>query len=399
MASSVSSTRALYIPSTNAFEHTERLERQPKRLRLSDDLFATFQTQSAREDVALEVDHIILDYTAGQAIKACLASRNNHSSATSLSACLSMVNSFLPIFKARHPSYTADPELKFRIKLLKLVTLFTQRFTRNPATPQEAALDALRESNKKRALEWIQRTEDVPSSRLSVEIFDDFFPRPSQELESNRSHVLQELDIPAEDRDSEEPFYGTSSCIPLLDILPLFMEVSASRNAMNASNLSEEGMHMAAEFMLQACLEQYLIVGAEGSDAIDMAFSWGYSSNTGNEEQAETEMNDMFEDEEYAKEVVGWSEIKMSYLEALLPPDHGDANVSTNEFFLEKVAAKFPIDKFESSILEYLEALSKSISEPVLLQLESGKLDGMTEQETQDFISGCGVDVARLFQG
>ena len=399
MASSVSSMRQLHSPSTNAFQHTEHAERQPKRLRLSEDLFAAVQTQSAREDVALEVDHMILDYAADQAIKACLASRNHHSPATSLSACLSTVNALLPIFKARHPTYTADPELKFRIKLLKVVTLFTQRFTRNPAAPQETALSALRETDKKRAVEWIQSTADVPSSRFSVEFFDDYFPRPSHELETNRAHVLHELHIPAEDRDSEEPFYGTSSCVSLLDILSLFMEMSALRNAMNASNFSEQGMHMAAEFMLQACLEQYLIVGAEGSDAVDMAFSWGYSGNAGNKRPPEIEIYDMFEDEEYAEEVVSWSGIKMSYLEELLPPDHVSADASSDGCSLENIAAKFPIDKFESSILGYLGALSRSVSEPVLLQLESGKLDGMTEQETQDFVSGCGVDIARLFQG
>lgn len=370
--------------------------RPPKRARLTEDAFAAIQTQSARTDVALEVDHMILDYISYQATTACLASRSDtSSSATSLSDSLSMANAFLPIFKARYPTYQADAELKFRIKLLKLVTLFTQRLTRNPATPPDSSLEALRELNQRRAFGWIQDTGEIPSSTFSGRFLEQQLPRPSQELEANRARVLRELGVPAEDRVCEEPFYGTISCVSLLDVLSLFMEVLAARNAMSASNLSERGMHLASELMLQACLEQYLIVGAEGSDVVDLAFSWGYNSSASDDKQSSSEVNDMFEDEEYAEEVKGWSAIKQSYLELLVPREgyNGSTDLASH---LHPITTNYPISPFEQSILEFLQALCNSISKPVLLQLECGNLDGMTEQETQDFLAGCGVDIMNL---
>jgi hypothetical protein len=318
-----------------------------------------------------------------------------------------MSNAFLSIFKARHPSYKADPELKFRIKLLKLVILFTQRLTLNPTTPSETSLESLRGSNLERAWNWIRDASNAPSANFSVEGFDDQLPIPAQELERNRVLVLQELDIPAEDEENEEAFYGTSSCVSLLDIMPLFMEVSAARNAMNASNLSERWMDLAAELMLQACLEQYLVVGAQGTDAINTAFAWGYESEANANAHHSIAINDMFEDEEYTTEVEGWSHIKRSYLERLFPSKETlIANGSTDnssmarrvDSHLETVVAEFPIAVFETSILDFLDALSKSIPKPLLVQLESGRLDGMDEVETQRFLKDCGVSMESPFE-
>lgn len=410
MGSANAFIRETFQPESNGFKHGEHVARHPKRIRLSEDAFAVIQTRCAHEATSLEVDHMVLDYTAYNTIIACLASRNleqQSRSSKSLSASLSMSNAFLPIFKARHSSYKADPELKFRIKLLKLVTLFTQRLTYNPTTPSEPSLESLRGSNLHRAWNWIGDPSNAPSSSFSGQGLDDQLPIPAEGLERNRGLVLQELNIPAEDEENENPFYGTSSCVSLLDILPLFIEVSAARNAMNASNLSERWMDLASEFMLQACLEQYLVVGARGTDVIDEAFAWGYESDPQADVQHSIDINDMFEDEEYATEVDGWSHIKRFYLEQLcLPKESLTANGSSENgdiagrivAHLEIVAAKFPIATFEASILAFLDALSKTTPKPLLVQLESGKMDGMNEQETQDFLTDCGVNMARSFQ-
>ena len=393
---------------TNGNEHHDTTGRRSKRPRLAEDAFAAIQIRSVHEDTSLEVDHMILDYIAYHAIKACLASRlpeQQSHSAESLSACLSMSEAFLSIFKARHPTYKADPELKFRIKLLKLVTLFIQRLTFNPTTPSETSLEVLRESNGERAWNWIGDVANAPSSIFNNDAFDVQFPLLAEEYQRNRAHVLHQLDIPAEDDETEDAFYGTHDCISLLDILPIFIEVSAARNAMSASNLSERWMHLASNFMLQASLEQYLVVGAQGVDAIDEAFSWGYRTESDVEVQQNADINEMFEDEDGHVEVEGWSAIKASYLNRLFPPGavqvhssiEGDRVESDLVAHLETVAAAFSITEFEMSILEFLEALSKSIREPVLAQLESGKLDGMTEEETQGFLANCGINMARLF--
>lgn len=390
-------------------EHNDTTARRSKRPRLAEDALVAIQIRSAHEDTSLEADHMILDYTAHHTIKACLANRDpiqQSRSVGSLSACLSMSEAFLSIFKARHPAYTADPNLTFRIKLLKLATLFTQRLTRNPTTPSETSLELLRKSNGERAWKWIGDSADAPSSIFSSDGFNVQLPLLAEEYERNRAHVLQQLDVPAEDGDTEDAFYGTNCCLSLLDVLPLFIEVSAARNAMSKSNLSERWMHLASNFMLQASLEQYLVVGSSGLDVIDEAFSWGYQTESDAEVQQDAEINEMFEDEDENIEVEGWSAIKTSYLKRLVPPGTMQVNSSSEGDraeadlipHLETVAAAFSIIGFEQSVLEFLSALSKSIPEPVLVQLESGKLDGMTEEETQGFLAACGINMARLFE-
>ena len=393
-------------PLNGTMEHKD-IERPHKRVRLSH-ATAAIETQCAQPDTTLEVDHMILDYTAYQTINACFDSRNlerQSGSSKSLASNLAISDSFLSIFKARHSTYTPDPGLRLRTILLKLTTLLTQRLTRNPTTPSRSTLQELRRANQERARHWIGRRERIPSSSFNTSSFEEDLLISQQELDRNRAHVLHELGVPAEDEDYEDAFYGTSSCVSLLDVLPIFMQVSAARNAMNGSNLTERWMQLAAEFMLQACLEQYLVFGVQGLDAVDEAFAWGYNESADDDRDSgqdvraiaktkTTDINEMFEDEDYAVEVEGWSEIKMSYLGDLLQLE-GEGEIIAH---LETMAAKYPIAIFESTLLQFLEALSKSITEPVLVQLEKGKLDGMTEQQTQHFLADCGVGMAQLFE-
>ena len=404
-------------------EEEQNNTQPPKRVRLSDDAAAAIQMQSAQVDTSLEVDHMVLDYAAYQTIRACLATRDPKQQAnSSLTTSLNMSDAFVSIFRARHPLHKPDVELRFRILLLKFVTLFTQRLTRSPTIPSRPALQMLRADNQERAREWIGSADRIPSSSLDVTQFDASLPLPVQALERNRAHVLHALGVPAEDEDYEDAFYGTAGSISLLDLIPLFMRVSAARNAMNQSNLTGRWMQLASEFMLQACLEQYLVYGAQGLDAVDEAFAWGYKEHSPNDASAEVgdemftcqdnEVESMFEDEDYEMEVEDWNSTRLSYLHQLLPLSIPGEDKAPTEFtsdddssdwtafvaHLESVAKKHSIGAFETSMLSFLSALANSIAKPVIIQLENGRLDGMTEQQTRDFLTGCGGGPARFFE-
>ena len=393
--------------------------RPTKRARLSDEAVASISTQCARADTSLEVDYMILDYVAYQTINACFASRKldqSNGSPYSLSKNLAISGALLSIFRVRYPEHQPDPELRLRILLLRLTTLFTQRLTSNPTTPPRSIIEDLRITNMERARVWMSKSGSRPTSIAhTFDAFDmiDQHQTPSrQELDRNRAHVLHELRIPAEDEDYEDAFYGTSSCIGLLDLLPLFMEVSATRSSMSDSNLTQQWMKLACEFMLQSCLEQYLVFGSPGSSALDEAFAWGYVDQP----QQDVEVNGtggamdissgvdvyaMFEDEDYEIEVDGWKEMRQSYIDELIPMPNYISEDTVGDAFvthLEAAASMHSIAAFESALLKFLEAISKSLPAPVLIQLENGKLDGMTEQETQDFLIECGVSVARFFE-
>ncbi|KAI6842639.1 hypothetical protein KC340_g1587 [Hortaea werneckii] len=393
---------------------------QVKHPRFEDEKLPTAPNGLATQDSTLEVDLLILDYITYQATNACLSSRDlKPSTSFSLPNNLAMSDSLLALFQARHPGHQLDAELHFRLLLLKLTALFAQRLTRNPTTPRTSALEELRQNNQDRAREWIANEERIPSYGYNTSLLDNASAFPSHDiLERNRAHVLHGLNVPAEDEAYEDAHYGTPSCLSLLDLLPLFMEVSAARQAMLAasvpeSELTEQWMQLACSFMLQACLEQYLVVGASGTDAIDEAFAWGLKAK-GREEDANDEINDMFEDPVHETEVQGWANIKRQYLERLLPsatenswresssvpsPPHGaqDGHRLVDLISrLENTATQHPIFQFESDVLGFLHALSESIERPVLVQLEAGQLDGMSTEETTEFIKSCGLSTGKL---
>ena len=394
-------------------------------------------TKTGDDSVALEVDHMILDFLSHQATKAVLASRmSSNMRSPSLENQLAMFDAFLEMFKAKHPSYVPDAELRFRLLLLKFATLYCSRFDRATAVPSRHALHGLRENNTARAMTWIQNADRIPSGKYDLSGFESgpssdqgdieanislqqpdnvgswrneprhkttADARQREYLESRRAYTLKVLKRPAEDKTSQDAFYGTSECISLLDLLPSFMGVIAARNELNNSNLSTCLMELAAQFMLQACLEQYLAFGATGCDAIDEAFAWGFKPThpaKGHKKADSTALNGddsadspneterMFQVEDnHSQEIPDWHDIKASHLAELA---HNDSE--TLREHLEDVAFGYPIADFEETVLQLLAGLAVSSPEPVFSQLEKGNLDGMSSEETQEFLQDCGLD-------
>ncbi|KAK3677262.1 hypothetical protein LTR78_002800 [Recurvomyces mirabilis] len=408
------------MPSLTAKRADIWQESASKRVKLDTTATTALETREVVEETSLEVDIMVLDYLAYQATTACLASRipskQQPTHPLSLHHNLTLTNNLLSHVRARHPTYTFDPDLRFRLMLLQFTTLFTQRLTSNRSTPSQTTLEQLRLANQTRARAWIGTVDRIPSSTHSTTLYDISTSFPTtDDLDRNRAHVLHSLSLPAEGETYEDAHYGTEASLSLLDILPSFMRTSAARCAMSESFLTEISMQMLAEFCLQASLEQYLVFGAEGTDAVDEAFAWGYqeSSPSGGddgsaeEEEHEDEIIDMFTDGRYETEVEGWAEIKTAHISQLFPSNITSA-APRNAFtgagssaelttILETAATKYPITDFETNILSYLEAMAQSIPEPVLVQLERGQLDGMSKAETQEFIQSCGLAVSMLY--
>ncbi|KAK4556398.1 hypothetical protein LTR86_006542 [Recurvomyces mirabilis] len=419
------------MPSLTAKRAEMWQESASKRVKLDTTATTALETREVVEETSLEVDVMMLDYLAYQATAACLASRissKRHSNAPSLHHNLTLTNNLLSHVRARHPTYTFDPDLRFRLMLLQFTTLFTQRLTSNRSTPSQTTLEQLRLANQTRARTWIGTAHRIPSSTYPTALYDNPHSFPTiDELDRNRAHVLHSLSIPAEDEAYEDAHYGTEASLSLLDILPSFMRISAARCTMSESFLTETSMQMLAEFCLQAAIEQYLVFGAEGTDTVDEAFAWGYKESSPSrrhedgsaeegeeeeeeeEEEQEDEVNDMFTDDRYETEVEGWAEIKAAYISQLFPRNITSAASRNNAFtgagpsaedlttILETAATNHPIADFETNILSYLEAMAQSIPEPVLVQLEHGQLDGMSKAETQEFIQSCGLAVSGLY--
>ncbi|KAI5361097.1 hypothetical protein Slin15195_G122090 [Septoria linicola] len=363
-------------------------------------------------ETALEVDHMILDYLLYQAIDACLAgSRHAVSEAKyrrQIDLCLFQVDQFLRLFRSRYPNYRSDAELRFRQLVLQLVTLTSQRFVRCPSTPARASLQNLRDRNRERARHWIGNASRIPTAEYNVRPLDDALPIPANEVEENRAHVLKSLGVEPEDDAYADAFYGTSESVALLDLLPLFMRVSAACHQMFECPPTEKWMRLAADLMLQACLEQYLVYGSSGSDAIDEAFAWGPKQQT--EEQDEDDHilekehkpeeatdDDPFGEDMEQEDIELWQSVKAQALQIIL---------STEKQYWKDVAShlaavwdKHPLSTTERELVAFLDNLAGCIAEPVLVQLQRGQLQGMSRAETSKFIAACGIDVASILKG
>jgi hypothetical protein len=375
-------------------------ERKRRKLALSPPPQATIYTKTADASTDLEVDHMIVDYLSHRLTDGILASRRFGKALVTLKHELFMVDAFLEMFNAKYPSYKPDPELRFRLLLLKFSTLFCHRFVRSAILPSKHMLHRLKEQNNKRAVDWIRDSNRLPSGDRDWTRWETRLPFAPETLEYHRARSLETMKIQPEGDRYSEPFYGTSESLALLDVLPLFMSVIAARNELANSNLSLGLMDLAARFMLQACLEQYLIFGVDGSDAIDEAFAWGYkrpqaadasdyqsSVNSHGEEDISDETIRMFQAEDDAREESpDWRDLKAKYI-ALL----ADETPGTLRAHLERIAKDHPIAKFENTVRQLLTELAASLPLPVLAQLERGNLDGMGKKETKAFLHSCGL--------
>ncbi|KAF2166227.1 hypothetical protein M409DRAFT_66714 [Zasmidium cellare ATCC 36951] len=370
-----------------------------KRRRLSGEAYGSISERKSGDlETSREVDHMILDFLAYQAINTCFASRQSPPGPddTSVEEALSQVDESLALFKHRYPSFRFDAEMRFRQQLLQLAVLFTQRLTRNSVTPPTSSLQGLRRNNQARARRWIGSADRVPTAGYPVDPYDRDLPLSNTKFEDNRARALLSLGMPVEDDAYVDNFYGTSECLSLLDLTPLFIKVTATLRDFLGINVGDNWLRLAGEWMLQACLEQYLVYGASGTDAIDEAFAWGHKEESAEDDQQEEdkETNGIFYNDEKDSESSGWEKLKEEMLEELFLAADGTKDLVSG---LMELQAAHPIETLEKTVLVYLENLLESVPEPVLVQLEKGKLKDMSEEETKDFMNACGVATSDLF--
>ncbi|KAL1303282.1 hypothetical protein AAFC00_006689 [Neodothiora populina] len=249
-------------------------------------------------------------------------------------------------------------------------------------------------------------------------------PFTQSQVQYFRAQVLEHL---TKDSASEE-FYGSATCLSLMDLLPSFMYLSAARAQLNADfGITQHWMNLAGEFMLLSVLENYMCFRASDPELVNEAFAWGFLPGSDRHQSehlggkldepmeidcevegdrrwdGEAVVNQMFAadlaDEDVVDfgqdpptttaetEIEDWEEIRNQYMSRLRHGPH----VSTADHFT-RVAADFSMVTFEERIASYLAALSQSIEPPVLVQLERGQLAGLSVEETQDFKRRVGLE-------
>lgn len=298
---------------------------------------------------------------------------------------------FLSSFKANHPPNAVSAVLKLRLRLLQYVSLFTRRLRMTWSSPDSESLQHLRSVHKARA----RRRKTLLSLDFNERSSTwDALPLSGQQLAAHRQYVLHTLKI----KGTEAERYISPSSVTMLDLLPKFMALSAYLYQEAGWEVKERWLELAAEFMMQAALEQYLVYSAGDAQVLRECFSYGWDpsfkkdrimakysrDSPGLGDQVYREMgddeetiNEIFHDEETETEIGGWKEIRERFLGFFKPEK--DVGIVRQ---LELTAAQHPILKFEGQVMYFLGALQKAQETPILIQLEEGKLEDMSVEET-----------------
>ncbi len=300
---------------------------------------------------------------------------------------------FLTIFKVSHPGHLASVSMQFRLHLLRFTTLLMHRLTKRPSTPPLSTLESIRCQNRERATLWLSHNDQ--SSIFPAKIkpmlpaYDAELPLLGATLSRNREHVSSALKAESDPLS----FYGLPSCPSLLDTLSEFMALSAAQTAMiRSSTITTAWMSLAARYMTQSVLEQYLIYGGKGTEPLLEAFAWGFNAGlVADARSVEGRTNAMFWDED--GEVVGWEDLRNRHIRAVsedLPssprhcwrhaqfiPEPGESL----DIHLENLAVRNPISEFEDGMIAFLKALLVCQPKPILAQMESAKLNGLSRLE------------------
>lgn len=338
---------------------------------------------SAAPDVALEVDVMILDYEAWAVTDALMKSYGVNEG-ESWHILLSSYDSFLRVFRSRYPTYKGDKALQARLLLLQFSALFVHRFSPAITTPTRTDLNTLREANITRAKRWIGREQRIPSINYE-DVLDNGWPLTEDVLMRNRMNVLAMTPLGDEEAVSASDHYGTANSVCLLDILPRFIQAVALIHAMESKQTTATTLLLLAEFMLQACLEQYRFYGAHGLDSVDEAFAWG-AMDEGQRDGGEHEEDvaKLFTNSADAQ----WLEIRAKAIERLLQPlqngnsAHIRQSTSSMADHFETLANATPMLSFERLIMTYLVDLCEAIMIPRLKQIENGRILGVTKAQS-----------------
>lgn len=174
------------------------------------------------------------------------------------------------MFRCIHPEYHASPELRFRLRLLKYAAHSANRFAPSYASPTASATQALRDSHRKRAeaSQYHNRLPDNLNTDTLAALFSPSFSK------SDTSHANNSLGVNSPTSADSTP--DAKSKTTLLDTLPEFMALSALITMLDARNITETWMRLAAGYMSHAFMEQVLSCGNLGLGPLLEAFAWGF---------------------------------------------------------------------------------------------------------------------------
>lgn len=273
---------------------------------------------------------------------------------------LRVTKAFLSLFKTKYPNNVLPDQLSVRFQALTFGNLFFRRFTPSHYLPSPLTLHDQRKRNESRANTWLETHQGQIRSSTPHGLSEKEISLPLQIRRDMLAHMgfFSDSDVPDVD-----------STVSLLDTLPEFMSLFYMLAPEDKARLAE----VAVVLMLQAAIEQILVHGRRALEVVNEAFAWNWSENS----EAEPE----------GSEHADWDTLKYSMKTSI---SQASSDVSSVHGF-NRLLHEYPLFTFEGSTLEALESLANTLAAPVLVQLERGKLEGLTEDETAEFEELVGI--------
>lgn len=217
------------------------------------------------------------------------------------------------MFRSMHPGHHGNADLLFRLRLLRFTSLSASRFGSFHALPTFSALQDMRKRQCDQA-KSSQSYNSLPDDLDTTALADSFFsPKPVFDTHKHEQNHEQQLDL---DPTSDAPRRMSHDSPSLLDTLPGFMAISAAQIMLQATNITDVWMRLAAGYMSHAVVEQILVYGISGLEVFRQAFAWGFDENSNaGEGSDELQINAMFLGEDGVVE--GWHDIRDAHIRAV----------------------------------------------------------------------------------
>ncbi|PGH16084.1 hypothetical protein AJ80_05299 [Polytolypa hystricis UAMH7299] len=326
--------------------------------------------QSISPEIRHDVDLMVLDYLMHRAIKGILseriAQRNDEPSPYDVESLLGLFITYFENFMANHPNEPVPSSLEVKLQIFNVANLLCRRYKPSPYLPSPETVQAEQEQNTQRARKWLQ--EHSNSATLLSECAASFEPITKSVLTKNYHDFLVYAGVPR-DNETFEPM----PVVSLQHVLPEYINLC---NIID-SDFKEQFIKEAIAFMLQSAIEQILVYNRTSLNVVDEAFAWD-PITTMREEANDTHMHKTKFD--------NWNASTEALKENLRPNPIIEWAVQ-----LQQVLTRFPFLEFEGRVLSLLSNTLQSGKQPILTQLESGSLCGLTVAQTREFMDRVGI--------
>ncbi|KAF2704247.1 hypothetical protein K504DRAFT_494987 [Pleomassaria siparia CBS 279.74] len=355
-------------------------------------LFTLTRQMEAEEEDQFDVDLTILDFLAFKATNLVFEWKSSSSTHQSdlPSALVTLTAEWRVFLKHKHSGRRLNDQAAFRSRLLQFVLLFTHRMNHEKTWTTEDSLNEIRAQNKNRGSYWRQHTLHAPALRQPFDVSSEF-PLSDGALAENRHELASALDMPLDRRRWVTDVAGTPS---LHCLLPLFVELTAARVNLGDWVASPEWLQLAAQFMTQAVLEEYLRNGAYGEEAFNTVWAFGCpGTNVAEGDGTDVvAMRKLFCTETNPHEQIhGWAKIRRQYISELLPQQGSVSFLQA----MERAQDRFPYVDFEDSMVSFLKHLHDGFVKPDLVQVEEGRItlhgNELPEADSREMIRRMGL--------